>query len=102
MGCPASGGRAALVFRQVGGGVVDEFDCAVVLDDDVGVLEVVVGEAVGFEGLGGVQDVAGAGSDLFGPVEELADFGVEAEAVDPFHGDDGEFAAGHEDAFLVE
>ena len=61
-----------------------------------------MGEAVGFEGLGGVQDADSEGAELAGVVKELGDFGVEAESVDPFHGDDGEFAAGYQDAFLVE
>ena len=102
VGVSGFGGRAALVFGEVEGVVVDEFDVAVVLDDDVGVLEVVMGDGVGFEGLGGAQDAGCEGAELAGAVKELRYFGVEAEAVDPFHGDDGEFAAGYEDAFLVE
>ena len=38
IGVSGFGGWAALVFRQIEGVVVDEFDGAVVLDDDAGVL----------------------------------------------------------------
>lgn len=61
-----------------------------------------MGESVGFEGLGGVEDAGCEGAELAGVVKELRDFGVEAEVVDPFHGDDGEFADRYEDALLVE